>query len=117
MADIVRSTEVLQNSSLKSRTETNMSLSFNVKNAGPLTQVDLAASGGRSVPTSSFNLVAYRDIRESHRAVQGIVAQDGNVKNTPLPKASTAIPQHPGTACLRVLTTELLCYYVLRSFD
>lgn len=45
--------------------------------------------------------------------VQGVVVQNRKVQRTELPKASTAIPDHPGTACLRALTTGLLCVFPL----
>jgi hypothetical protein len=120
-----------------------MSLSFNVKNAGPLSQVGfvivslgtavqlatgaygwwkaiersksltqlLSVSGGELVGTSSFNYNAYRDLRTQYGVMQGVVVQDRAVRPTPLPKASTAIPDHAGTACLRALTAGLLCLY------
>ncbi|KAL8722210.1 MAG: hypothetical protein Q9225_001255 [Loekoesia sp. 1 TL-2023] len=68
----------------------------------------LSVSGGQLVSTSSFNLRSYRDIRTDHTSMQGVVVQDRKVQRTSLPKGSTAIPEHPGTACLRALTTGLL---------
>ena len=43
--------------------------------------------------------------------VHGVVVQDRKVRRTELPKASTAIPDHPGIACLRALTAGLLCMF------
>lgn len=71
----------------------------------------LSVSGGQLVSTSSFNLTLYKDIRTDHTAMQGVVVQDQKVQRTTLPKGSTAIPDHPGAACLRALTTGLLCLY------
>ncbi|KAL8836808.1 MAG: hypothetical protein Q9170_002769 [Blastenia crenularia] len=68
----------------------------------------LSVSGGQLVSTSSFNLRLYKDIRTDHTSMQGVVVQDSKVQRTSLPKGSTAIPEHPGTACLRALTTGLL---------
>jgi hypothetical protein len=120
-----------------------MSLSFNVKNAGPLSQVGfeiislntavqlatgaygwwkaierskslrqlLSVSGGELVGTSSFNYSAYRDLRTQYGIMQGVVVQDREVRTTALPKASTAVPDHAGTACLRALIAGILCLY------
>ena len=71
----------------------------------------LSVSGGQLVSTSSFNLTLYKDIRTNHTAMQGVVVQDQKVQTTTLPKGSTAIPNNPGAACLRALTTGLLCFY------
>ena len=70
----------------------------------------LSVSGGQLVSTSSFNLTLYKDIRTNHTAMQGVVVQDQKVQTTTLPKGSTAIPDNPGAACLRALTTGLLCF-------
>ena len=71
----------------------------------------LSVSGGQLVPTSSFNLNAYRSVRFDHGGMQGVLVQDQKVQRTKLPKGSTALPENPGTACLRALTTGLLCLY------
>ena len=71
----------------------------------------LSANGGELVATSSFNLTAYRDARPYHGVMQGVVVQRGFLDQTPLPKASTAVPSDPGVACLRALTTGILCYF------
>lgn len=71
----------------------------------------LSVSGGQLVSTSSFNLNFYRTIRSDNSSVQGVVVQDKKVQRTNLPKASTAVPNHSGTACLRALTAGLLCLY------
>ena len=71
----------------------------------------LSVSGGQLISTSSFNLTLYKDIRTNHTAMQGVVVQDQKVQRTTLPKGSTAIPGNPGAACLRALTTGLLCLY------
>jgi len=73
----------------------------------------LSVSGGELVSTSSFNLSTYRKIRTHHSMVHGVIVQDHKVQRTELPKASTAIPDHPGTACLRALTAGLLCLFAL----
>ena len=73
----------------------------------------LSVSGGELVTTSSFNASLYRRTRSQHSMVQGVVVQDRKVQRTELPKASTAIPDHPGTACLRALTAGLLCMFTL----
>ena len=71
----------------------------------------LSVSGGELVSTSSFNVSLYRRTRSQHSMVHGVVVQDRKVQRTELPKASTAIPDHPGTACLRALTAGLLCMF------
>ena len=75
----------------------------------------LTVSGGELVSTSSFNLSMYRKIRTHHSMVQGVVVQDHEVQRTELPKASTAIPDHPGTACLRALAAGLTCLFALET--
>ena len=75
----------------------------------------LSVSGGELVSTSSFNLSMYRKIRTHHSMVQGVVVQDHEVQRTELPKASTAIPDHPGTACLRALAAGLMCLFALET--
>ncbi|MCJ1247703.1 hypothetical protein MMC30_004918 [Trapelia coarctata] len=77
-----------------------------------LTQL-LSVSGGELVGTSSFNFHVYNDIRTHHGMMQGVIVQEQKVHSTGLPKGSTAIPDHPGTACLRALTAGLLCLYEL----
>ena len=71
----------------------------------------LSVSGGQLVSTSSFNFSLYKDIRTDHTAMQGVVVQDQKVQRTTLPKGSTAIPENSGAACLRALTTGLLCLH------
>lgn len=120
-----------------------MSLSFNLNNAGPLSQIGieifsiqtvmelaigaygwfkvsersasltqvLSVSGGELVSTSSFNYGFYKDLRTQHGQVQGILVQDRTMQRTTLPKASTAMPEHTGIACLRALTAGVLCLY------
>ncbi|CAF9909591.1 MAG: hypothetical protein HETSPECPRED_009469 [Heterodermia speciosa] len=75
----------------------------------------LSISGGELVSTSSFNVRLYQRTRSQHSMVQGVVVQDRKVQRTGLPKASTAIPDHPGTACLRALTAGLLCMFALEA--
>jgi hypothetical protein len=71
----------------------------------------LSANGANLVSTSSFNLNEYRRIRNEHGGMRGTIIQDGVVISTPLPKASTAVPLNSGQACLRALTTGILCLY------
>ncbi len=71
----------------------------------------LSVSGGQLVSTSSFNFSLYRAVRLDHSSVQGVLAQHQKVQRTKLPKGSTAVPDHSGTACLRALTAGLLCLY------
>ncbi|OCK74092.1 hypothetical protein K432DRAFT_410152 [Lepidopterella palustris CBS 459.81] len=71
----------------------------------------LSVGGGELVACSSFNFSAYRDLRTQHGTMKGVVVQKRTVLSTSLPKASTAIPDHPGTACLRALTAGILCLY------
>ena len=75
----------------------------------------LVLSGGELVSTSSFNLNRYTLVRNDHTSLQGVVVQEYRVQRTSLPKGSTAIPGHPGIACLRALTTALLCIYKLEA--
>ena len=69
----------------------------------------LLVSGGQLVSTSSFSLNRYKNIRSDHTSMQGVVVQDDQVQRTSLPKGSTAVPDNPGAACLRAITTGLLC--------
>lgn len=69
-----------------------------------------SAGGGSLVPSTSFLRDLYVQCRQSGQ-VQGVVIQNGQVQQTPLPKASTAIPEHPGLLCLRALTAAILCFY------
>ena len=84
---------------------------FKARERSKSLQEMLSVSGGQLVSTSSFNLSLYKDIRNNHTAMQGVVVQDQKVQRTTLPKGSTAIPDNPGAACLRALTTGLLCLY------
>jgi len=70
----------------------------------------LSVSGGELVCTSSFNYNFYRDLRTQQGMMQGVVVQNRAMLRTPLPKASTAIPDHAGMACLRALTAGILCF-------
>ncbi|KAL8911213.1 MAG: hypothetical protein Q9172_007709 [Xanthocarpia lactea] len=71
----------------------------------------MSVSGGQLVSTSSFNLRAYKNIRINYTSMQGVVVQDQRVRRTSLPKGSTAVPENPGIACLRAVTTALLLLY------
>ena len=75
----------------------------------------LSVTGGELVSTSAFDLNLYRNIRLNEGMMQGVVVQDQIVQGTNLPKGSTAIPDHPGTACLRALTAGLLCVYRIEA--
>jgi hypothetical protein len=75
-----------------------------------LTQI-LSVSGGELVSTSSFNYNFYKDLRTQQGIMQGVVVQNGVMQRTQLPKASTAVPDHSGIACLRALTAGILCLY------
>jgi hypothetical protein len=70
----------------------------------------LSVSGGELVSASSFNYNFYRDLGTQHGMMQGVVVQNRAMLRTPLPKASTAIPDHTGIACLRALTAGILCF-------
>lgn len=84
---------------------------FKAKERSKSLTESLSVSGGQLVSTSSFNLNFYRTVRLDNSGVQGVVVQDGKVQRTNLPKGSTAVPDHSGTACLRALTAGLLCLY------
>lgn len=71
----------------------------------------LSVNGGELVSTSAFDLHNYRSLRKAHDAVQGVIAENGVSRRTRLPKASTGVPAHSGSACLRALTTGLMCFY------
>src|SRR5271154_1279654 len=71
----------------------------------------LSARGGNLISTSSFNKDVYNRNRQHQGQVLGVVVQNGAVVSTELPKASTAINEHAGQACLRALTTGILCFY------
>ena len=64
----------------------------------------------RVVPTSTFNKTTYEYVRRSDQ-LTGVVIQSGELQTTNLPKASTAIDVDTGLACVRALTTGLLCFY------
>jgi hypothetical protein len=68
-------------------------------------------AGGELISTSSFNREQYSLAISRNSMVQGIVIQQGQLLPTSLPKASTALPEDPGLACLRALVTGLLCFY------
>jgi len=70
----------------------------------------LAADTGKLISPSSFNLPQYTHSR-SVGIMNGIIIQEQSLQSLPLPKASTAVPADPGLACLRALTTGLLCFY------
>lgn len=74
----------------------------------------IAIDGGHLVSTSSFNLVQYTYNRRQG-LVQGSFVQDGRLQLVDLPKASTAVPDDAGLACLRALTTGLLCIYSIEA--
>lgn len=68
-------------------------------------------AGGELISTSSFNIEQYSLAISRNSMVQGIVIQQGQLLPTSLPRASTALPEDPGLACLRALVTGLLCFY------
>lgn len=74
----------------------------------------IAIDGGHLVSTSSFSLVQYTYNRRQG-LVQGSYVQDGRLQLVGLPKASTAVPDDAGLACLRALTTGLLCIYSVEA--
>lgn len=75
----------------------------------------LSASGGDLISTSSFNKEVYNGNRQHQGQVLGVVVQNGGVVSAELPKASTAISGHAGQACLRALTTGILCFYSVEA--
>jgi hypothetical protein len=75
----------------------------------------LSAGGVNLVSTSSFNKDIYNRNRQHQGQVLGVVIQNGGVTSTGLPKASTAINEHAGQACLRALTTGILCFYSVEA--
>ena len=70
----------------------------------------LAASNTQLSSPSTFNWQTYQRARETGK-LQGVVVQSGQVQVAVLPKASTALPPNAALACLRALTTGLLCFY------
>lgn len=78
--------------------------------ARSLTQL-LSAKGANLVSTSAFDRRIYTECRSQQGQVLGVVVQDGEVQSTELPDASTASPEDSSQACLRALTTGLLCYF------
>jgi hypothetical protein len=60
---------------------------------------------------SSFNHGAYIQTRTDHGKMQGVVVQDNTICSVPLPRASTALPNDRGQACLRAITAAILCLY------
>ena len=81
---------------------------FKAKERSRALQELLSVSGGQLVSTSSFNLNLHKSIRTDHTSMQLVVLQDQRVQRTTLPKGSTAVPENPGAACLRAMTTGLL---------
>ena len=75
-----------------------------------LTQL-LSTKGASLVSTSSFDKRVYVEYRSQRGQLLGVVIQNSSVASTTLPIASTAIPDDPGHACLRALTTGLLCFF------
>jgi hypothetical protein len=71
----------------------------------------LSSGGGELVSTSTFDFKSYKDLRKNYGTMVGVVVQDKAVSKVTLPKASTAVPDHAGLACLRALTTGLLCLF------
>jgi hypothetical protein len=72
----------------------------------------LSASGAHLVSTSSFNLLEYRRLRkDKSHGLLAVFVQNGTIESTRCPKASTALPHDPGQACLRAITTAILCLY------
>ena len=69
----------------------------------------LSSSGAELVATSAFNLTTYKSVRARHGPMQGALVKEGIVQSVSLPKANTSVPDHAGVACLRALTTVLLC--------
>ena len=75
-----------------------------------LTQL-LSAKGASLVSTSAFDVPTYLECRSQSGQVLGVVVQDGEILSTELPEACTARPRDPSQACLRALTTGLLCFF------
>ncbi|KAL2046166.1 hypothetical protein N7G274_001613 [Stereocaulon virgatum] len=71
----------------------------------------LEAKGAHLVNTSSFDKRVYTQCRDEQGQVLGVVVREGIATSTKLPKASTANPEDPNQACLRALTTGLLCFF------
>ena len=71
----------------------------------------LDAKGAHLVNTSSFDKRVYTQCRGEQGQILGVVVQEGTATSTKLPKASTANPEDPNQACLRALTTGLLCFF------
>ena len=69
----------------------------------------LATKGATLVSTSTFDKRSYHHYRTDHDNMLGVVVQKGCSKSIPLPEASTGFTDDPGQACLRALTTGLLC--------
>lgn len=70
----------------------------------------LSAAGGTLVTTSTFNFAVYGKVRAGNR-LRGVALENRSLVTVDLPKGSTAVPQDPGQACLRALTTVLLSFY------
>ncbi len=75
-----------------------------------LTQL-LSAKGASLVSTSTFDRPIYAECRQQRGKVLSVVSQEGSATSTALPKAPTANPDDPSQACLRALTTGLLCFF------
>ncbi|KAF2872738.1 hypothetical protein BDV95DRAFT_662417 [Massariosphaeria phaeospora] len=71
----------------------------------------LAINGAALAQTSSFNLDNYKRVRHDYGNIRGIVVQSELAQTVTLPKASTAVPEDPGQACLRALAAAILCLY------
>ncbi|KAI0427513.1 hypothetical protein F5Y09DRAFT_344621 [Xylaria sp. FL1042] len=73
-----------------------------------LTQL-LSANGVELRSTSSFTSQHYIQLLENHRAMRGVVIENGTMRTVEMPNASTAVSVNPGVTCLRALTCCLLC--------
>ncbi|KAI1771507.1 hypothetical protein F4818DRAFT_445197 [Hypoxylon cercidicola] len=73
-----------------------------------LTQL-LKANGVELRSTSSFTHQNYIQLLEKHRAMRGVVLENGTMRTVEMPNASTAVSNIPGVTCLRALTCCLLC--------
>ena len=73
----------------------------------------LSSSGCHLVSSLSFSIDTYARNRQNHH-VRGTIVQDSNLQVITCPKASTGVPTGDlggGLACLRALTSALLCLY------
>ena len=74
----------------------------------------LAANKAALVGTTSFNSLQYKETRRQG-FIQGLVVEEGRLRNVQGHIETTAVLDDFGKDCLRAITTGLLCFYGVAS--